>query len=382
MRVAARIARPGVLTYQTQAGPIRELVPESTLKDPEYLSSLVGKPVTLEHPGQLLTPDSVAEHRVGTILSPVEYVDGEGIVAPIQIENRSAIEAVQSGKNEVSPGYLTETDPTPGVDPKYGPYDRIQSRRYAGNHLALTDKSRMGPDVRLLLRNDSDGIEIEIEIPPSPPKQESPVKISPPVLAILATLKMDPSAFADDTAALAAINAKCQEAQAASAEMAASVDAMEAVPGAIEAVAEAGPEMPADACGPKMDSAVKGKRAANHTRAHQSLQAVVAERSRLDSHAKALGLKDTAALGNGELRKRIVLAANPNARKDGTPDYYRAAFDLIGARTDSATSADPYAAVSQALDPNHARQDGARKDADDDFQYPSQASRKSLLGPK
>jgi len=204
LRVPARIARPGILVYQTPGGTVRELVPASTLSDPEFLASLTGKPLTLEHPPAPLTPDTVGEYRVGTILS-VEYIEGQGVIAQVQIENREAIKAVQAGKLEVSPSYITDTAPTPGVDPAFGRYDVIQTRRFAGNHVALTDLGRGGRDVRLLLRADSAEVEIEvgIEIPLSGEK----MKLSPAVLALLATCGIDPAPFADDAAAIAAVSA-------------------------------------------------------------------------------------------------------------------------------------------------------------------------------
>jgi len=377
LRVPARIARPGILVYQTPGGTVRELVPASTLSDPEFLASLTGKPLTLEHPPAPLTPDTVGEYRVGTILS-VEYIEGQGVIAQVQIENREAIKAVQAGKLEVSPSYITDTAPTPGVDPAFGRYDVIQTRRFAGNHVALTDLGRGGRDVRLLLRADSAEVEIEvgIEIPLSGEK----MKLSPAVLALLATCGIDPAPFADDAAAIAAATEKMKEIQASNAAANVAAESMDALPAAVEMVAEAGPEMPVDACGPKMDSAIKGKRAANHEKTHKSFVALSHERVRMDSMAKELGIEGAEKLGLSALRKAVVLKLNPKARQDGDASYYKACLDMTGARMDSAQT--PWKAASDALNPENRKPEVKQDSAAPVVLTQSQASAKALAALK
>jgi len=68
VRAEGIIAAPGLLEYRTKAGEtVREYVPEETLKYDEFLASLEGKPVTVEHPPAALGPDNVSEYAVGTV---------------------------------------------------------------------------------------------------------------------------------------------------------------------------------------------------------------------------------------------------------------------------------------------------------------------------
>ncbi len=387
MRYPVRLAKPGVLVYRTPQGLVRELVPEHTLADPLFLQSLENKPVTLEHPPVLLNPDNVARYRVGTVLSPVTYQDGY-VQAVIQVENAEALRAIQSGKVEVSPGYQTDLEETPGTDATFGAYDRIQVRRSAGNHLALTDTARGGHDIRL---ERGDGITHSGAL----------MKLNPAILYLLGCAGLKPERFDSDEAAAAAMaplmadpaaapavdpavkadmdpavkaakEAELAELKGRIAALEAELAGMPAMPAEVALVAEAGPE-PELAMDAKMDSAARTARASARKATHAALLAHHTERSRLDAQAAQLGLKDTAALGNAALRKQIVLAANPQARKDGSADYYRAAYDLLptGTRQDAA---DPYRALGADLtQPQTVRQDTAK----DRPLTPSAASRKA-----
>ena len=68
------IATPGVLEYETKADEtVREFVPAETLKDPDFLASLEGKPLTLEHPPEMVGPDNVKTYQSGNT-GEVEWV--------------------------------------------------------------------------------------------------------------------------------------------------------------------------------------------------------------------------------------------------------------------------------------------------------------------
>jgi len=347
IRAPVRIAKPGVMVYMEGGRAVRELVPESTLSDPAWLASMEGKPITLHHPDTMVGPDNIRQLQVGTLLPPVRYEDGY-VVGDAMISDADALRAVEAGTAEVSPGYDVEIAETPGVDPTYGAYDRIQTRRHGGNHLALTDRARGGPDIRLKLRADA------VESTPAP---ESPMAASSPLLVpILLSLMLDPSTFADDAAAANAIAAKIGEMKAGvtlAAEAAEAADEMAAAPAMVAEVVEAGPVMPTD--GMKMDSKRRDARAANHARTFTAIQTARKERNRLDADALAAGLDaaETDKLGNAALRKAIVLKLNPNARTDGSADYYAAALDMArsSTRTDAAgavTGAEQIAALTGA----------------------------------
>jgi hypothetical protein len=125
-----------------------EYRPEDEVSSEAALLSLANLPVTLEHPPELLTPDTVSQYQRGFTGSHVEYRSpfASGVVT---ITDRAAIEAVKRGDSvELSVGYRVEFDPTPGVTPSGERFDGIQ-RRISGNHLAIVREARGGRELRL-----------------------------------------------------------------------------------------------------------------------------------------------------------------------------------------------------------------------------------------
>ncbi|MFB6265160.1 MAG: DUF2213 domain-containing protein [Bradymonadaceae bacterium] len=169
IRAEGVIAAPGVLEYRTKSGEtVRELVPPQTLRDPEFLQSLEDKPLTLEHPDEPVEPENVQELAVGNA-DDVEWHDalkrpdgskGPGVKGTIIIRDADAIEAYEDGTLELSPAYEVELEQRSGQSP-YGAYDRVQAKRRAGNHVALTDQGRAGTTA--MLRADSDATLIRVD---------------------------------------------------------------------------------------------------------------------------------------------------------------------------------------------------------------------------
>lgn len=145
----AIVSAPGVLRYRDAAGKEwLELVTEETLADPDYLAALGRAVVTLEHPEEDVTPDNVGAYQAGDTDGAVEVLEGGFVKARLAVRRRDALTAIDSGVEEISPGYDVELDETPGTHPIYGRYDAIQKKRRL-NHLAIVPKGRSGPDVRL-----------------------------------------------------------------------------------------------------------------------------------------------------------------------------------------------------------------------------------------
>ncbi|WP_019573346.1 DUF2213 domain-containing protein [Curvibacter lanceolatus] len=73
----------------------------------------------------------------------------DGVVrANLKVFSESMANAIDAGKTELSLGYRCRYDPTPGEFEGQA-YDYVQ-RDIRGNHLALVDAGRMGPDVAVL----------------------------------------------------------------------------------------------------------------------------------------------------------------------------------------------------------------------------------------
>lgn len=149
LRVHGTFSRSGCQTYTNPDGTKRvEYRPPEEVSRPDSLLSMGGLPVTLEHPPQLLTPDTVRQHTRGHSGTQVEFTDGF-VHGTVTLTDREAIEAVKRRDAvELSVGYRCDYDPTPGTAPDGTPYHGVQ-RNISGNHLAVTRKARAGSEVRL-----------------------------------------------------------------------------------------------------------------------------------------------------------------------------------------------------------------------------------------
>lgn len=103
------------------------------------IDSFAGKPVCDDHPPEDVTPANWRNYAVGVVQNPRR---GDGafedcLVADLLITDADAIEAVLSGKREVSCGYDAEYYQ---IEPGRG-----EQRNIVGNHVALVDRGRCGP---------------------------------------------------------------------------------------------------------------------------------------------------------------------------------------------------------------------------------------------
>ena len=174
VRVRGTFSRSGCQTYTNPDGSKRvEYRPPEEVSRPDSLLSMGGLPVTLEHPPQLLTPDTVRQHTRGHSGTQVDFTDGF-VHGTVTLTDREAIEAVRRRDAvELSVGYRCEYDPTPGTAPDGTRYDGVQ-RNISGNHLAVTRKARAGSEVCLHFDSaDADDppiVAVSADLLPSPPE--------------------------------------------------------------------------------------------------------------------------------------------------------------------------------------------------------------------
>jgi hypothetical protein len=149
LRIKATFARTGLQRYRRQDGKEAiEYRPEEEVSRKDALLSLANLPVTLEHPPELLTPETCRQYQRGHTGSMVEY-RSPFAVGFVTVTDREAIDAIKRrDAREVSVGYRVKFDATPGVTPDGQRYDGVQ-REISGNHVAIVRKGRAGPEVRL-----------------------------------------------------------------------------------------------------------------------------------------------------------------------------------------------------------------------------------------
>lgn len=139
------VARTGEMTYKAGEVPVKDRGGVVTIKrtedvvfDDVTIRSFEGKPVTLDHPDDFVTPENWTELAHGTVQN-VRRGTGEQddlLLADLLITTVKAIELVKSGLREVSCGY----------DADYAELEAGlgEQKNIIGNHIALVDKGRAG----------------------------------------------------------------------------------------------------------------------------------------------------------------------------------------------------------------------------------------------
>ncbi|WP_422057717.1 DUF2213 domain-containing protein [Sphingomonas sp.] len=159
LAVRAKVARTGVYQYTGRevdpdnAHGLRDraivnvLRDEATVFDKAAVHSFIGKPITDNHPREVVTADNWRNHARGTIMGALR--DGEALAFDLLLTDASAIAAVDSGKRELSNGYAAELEFGDFRAADGTPCQARQSKITGGNHVALVDRGRAGPECRI-----------------------------------------------------------------------------------------------------------------------------------------------------------------------------------------------------------------------------------------
>jgi uncharacterized protein len=321
------MARPGVMRYSDGDSEWFELVPEETLHDAESLATIAAKPLTVEHPAENVGPDNVAQLGAGDVGDEVTVADNGFVRVKFAARRRDALDAIEGGKVQLSPGYVCDVDWQPGEHPKYGRYDAIQrNRRY--NHLALVDRARGGPEMRV--RVDGAAWQVDAPTEPDAPAQENPMN---PMEALIA--------------ALIAVGHTEEAAKAAAEKLAAAAKGEEPKPEVEVEVEDAKPEGEAPDYKAMYEDALAKMEAMKADMGKMvkadSIPAMVADLAAVRAVAAGWGVEPGEQPAD-KLRAAVVEKAKPGAlRKDASSAEVRAAFAMLPA---SPASASPWAAVT------------------------------------
>jgi hypothetical protein len=120
--------------------------PAEEVFNPTSMASFESKPITIEHPKEAVTSDNWSELAKGEVRDVTR--SGDLMTGTLLVRAKDAIEAVQTGKVQLSNGYTFELDMTPGQTADGRAYDGIQ-RNIRGNHVALVDAARCGSACRI-----------------------------------------------------------------------------------------------------------------------------------------------------------------------------------------------------------------------------------------
>lgn len=184
----AILTRTGVFTYRTADGrTIRELRHPSEVFKKESLDTLAMCPLTDDHPKEFVTPENVDRLSIGWVSNSIAMAQDGLISADVVVATKKAIDKVDLGKVELSCGYLADLVEEKGTFDGE-PYDYKQTNiRY--NHVALVDRGRAGPQVRLRLDSeDAEMVDVEVKDKTEVPNMEK-IKIGDKEYAVEKELK-------------------------------------------------------------------------------------------------------------------------------------------------------------------------------------------------
>lgn len=158
LAVRAKAARTGVYQYSGREvdpqnahglrdrASVNVLRDDATVFDEAAARSFIGKPVTNDHPAEAVTASNWRDHARGTIMGAMR--DGDYLAFDLLLTDADAIAAVDGGKRELSNGYSSNLE--------FGTFQaadgtECQARQtsIAGNHIALVDRGRAGPECRI-----------------------------------------------------------------------------------------------------------------------------------------------------------------------------------------------------------------------------------------
>lgn len=325
--VPASLTRAGVFHYMNPDGSMRrELRLPGDVFDAGSMATLKMKPVTNEHPLEKVTADNVKQYQVGTVGENIAQRENF-LDCKLMLTDRQVIEDVMSGKKrELSCGYSATLEPTAGVY-EGEPFDVIQ-RNISYNHVAVVERGRAGPDVRM---------------------------------------RLDAAQAIDgkDVMKLKLGNVELEVSEAAGIEIQKRLDSQ-----AAEIVSLRADKEKAEGRADTAEAAVK--KAQEDLKAHQDakpsdadLRARFKARLALEARAEKAKIEKLDSLSDTEIKRALILAHDKDAKLDGkSDDYISGRFESLPVEAEATPRADVLAAaVAGAKDTKLDSAEDARKRA-------------------
>lgn len=165
-----RVARIGIQTYtgdelgRPDLKVVNVFRPEAEVFSVDTLRSFASRPVTLDHPAHPVDSTNWRDLAIGHTGEEV-LRDGDYIRIPLIVMDQAAIDKVKSGKAELSWGYTADIDWQAGEN-EFGSFDAVHTN-IRGNHLAIVDRARGGPQLKIGDRSMKtiivDGVSCQVE---------------------------------------------------------------------------------------------------------------------------------------------------------------------------------------------------------------------------
>lgn len=362
LRVDGKLTRTGVFAYRTSDGKVRrELRLPEEVFHADALKSFGLVPVTDEHPPVFLDSSNTKDFARGAV-SAAPRKDGTFVVGELLVTDAALIAKLEGGTaREISCGYNCDLEEKPGVTEDGDRYDAIQ-RNIRGNHVAIVQKGRAGPEARV--RMDGVGEEIDTphdrvlsispQNPPSPDRADqkghSPMKIRIDGVDYEVSTEQTVQAFArlekQHADALAASESKTKVALAENEKLQA-----------------------------KLDEATESlkKKDAEIAELPKKLSEKLTARAELEAKArKVLGPKAKLDADDAKLRLTVIQKINPTFKADGKSEAYiearfDAALETFDAQDEDSEQA--LADARKAVDPTENVDTDTTEEADAEVAY-------------
>ena len=363
----------GVFTYKKADGTVqRELrLPEDVFSF-DTLNSMKLKPVTLNHPTELVTSDNAKSLQVGSLgdnpssttqwehRNYEEVTDGINCAIDMVITRKDAIDAVLNGKQALSMGYTCDLEVAqPGASWCGIEYDFIQ-RNIRYNHCAIVDSARAGDNAKIELRLDSDDAVLE---------DKKTIQHNDGGSQMLKKINLDGIDYEAEESVIKALNAEKMRADKAEKDACESKKSMDKQVADFEKkvtefekrISEL--EAERDTAKEKADSAEKELEEVKKTSMDSAkIDEAVKAKMELLHNAEKAGVEVKADMSDMDIKKAIITSSFPNANFDGKDEVYLqarydATIEMLSERNDGETRQ-----VTSDLPPQaHADENDARE---------------------
>jgi hypothetical protein len=144
-----KVARTGIQLYRgsevgvADKAVVRIYRDEKEVFSVNSLASFAGKPVTDDHPPQMVDAGNWKQYSRGQLGNDI-LREGDSVRVPMILMDAGLISKVQRGKRQISAGYTCDIDMTPGTTPDGQAFDGRQVGIMI-NHAAIVKNGRAGP---------------------------------------------------------------------------------------------------------------------------------------------------------------------------------------------------------------------------------------------
>ena len=121
---------------------VRVYRPEVSVFSKDSLKSAIHVPVTVDHPPVMVDSENYNEYAVGEVSTDVMR-DGEMVAFNIMVKDKRGLDAIDSGKVQLSAGYTADMNRVEHKD-----YDYVMGPP-TYNHIAIVDNARAGNEARI-----------------------------------------------------------------------------------------------------------------------------------------------------------------------------------------------------------------------------------------